>query len=195
MLYRSLLCSLLLSFSGLLAAQDYQKHIEADFKAYWQLLIDGEYDAAMDYVEPKLFEIAPREMMVSFIKQTFESPMMDIEFGTTSISGIESAQQVEGKHYVLVNYLNLVKMHFPKDEETSEGEYKSKNALIEAAFKQKFGSDRVTFEEETGFFTVEAEKQLYAISEDGKSNWKFLVFEQENKAILEAVLPRALLED
>ena len=66
--------------------------------------------------------------------------------------------------------------------------------MIKLTLKNKFGSKNVNYNATTDFFEVHVTKQAIAISTDGISQWKFLVFEENQRAILEQLVPKELIK-
>lgn len=193
--YPSLLFGLLLSLSSLLSAQDYQKNIQSDFNDYWSLLADGNYEQAVDYLPPEFLELASREMTVEVMRSTFESPLFDIKIGQAELVTIPKPQKLEGKYYALVDHMSPVKMRLKKDDNLSEDNYNLQKEFFQKVFEQQFGPEQLSYDEETDFFTIRASKQLYAISENGQTDWKFIILLEEGGEYLQQFLPEALWQE
>ena len=66
--------------------------------------------------------------------------------------------------------------------------------MTQLSFEKNFGSENVKYNKETDFFEILVEKQVYTISQDGKTDWKFLVIEKKQKVLLEKLLPKELVD-
>jgi len=85
-------------------------------------------------------------------------------------------------------------MKFRGEKGETAVEHKSRINLTELSLDNTFGADNVKYNEKTDFFEVYSEKQVYAISENGETGWKFVVLEKNQKPILEKILPKQLTE-
>ena len=58
-------------------AQDSKEAIK-QFNSYSKLVLDKEFDKALDHVHEGIFEIAPREQMKAILEQTFNNTMIEV---------------------------------------------------------------------------------------------------------------------
>lgn len=66
--------------------------------------------------------------------------------------------------------------------------------MLKLSLEKTFGSGNVEFNEETEFYEIHSIKNAFGISENGMSDWKFIVVEPQQKFILEKILPKELTE-
>ncbi|KXK23021.1 MAG: hypothetical protein UZ12_BCD005002893 [Bacteroidetes bacterium OLB12] len=78
--------------------QDSKEAIK-QFNSYSQLVLDKEFDKALDYVHEGIFEIAPREQMKAILEQTLNNPMMEVEMTLPEVKGISEIKSIENTHY------------------------------------------------------------------------------------------------
>ncbi|WP_210462945.1 hypothetical protein [Rufibacter roseolus] len=187
---------ILLTISTLAFSQNYKKDIESKFLEYNNYIVNQEFKKSTDFVPQEFYEIVPKEQMVLLLERTFNNPEIEFKLKGPQIIDISEKEQVEGKYYSLIKYSSPINMKFKgKDQkEETETERKLRMNLIKLSFEKTFGSDNVKYNEETGFFEINAQKQAYAISKEGETDWKFLVIESKQKFILEKLLPKQLVE-
>jgi hypothetical protein len=192
---RSLLFSFVLLHSTALC-QEYKSAIESRFNEYISALIDKDFRKSMDYISPDFFTIVPKEQIIAMMDQTFNNPEIEIVLKEPKILKIEDSELIEKKYYSLLTYSNKMNMKFlRKDAEAeTEEDYKSRIGIIQSSFEENFGPGNVRYNEETAFFEINVEKQVYAISADGKTGWQFLVVEKKQKPMLQKLLPKQLLD-
>ena len=70
---RSLLFITAFSFSLTAFSQDYKKAINADFTTYVTHLVNLEFEESMEFIPQSLFDIIPKDQMLTVIKQTFNN--------------------------------------------------------------------------------------------------------------------------
>ena len=86
-------------------------------------------------------------------------------------------------------------MKFNNIEESGNEEKKALTRnLTKLQLEKTFGSGNVEFNEETEFYEIHSIKNAFGISENGISDWKFVVVEPKQKFILEKILPKVLTE-
>ncbi|ETN94282.1 hypothetical protein [Zhouia amylolytica] len=189
------LFSLVVLFIGAFAsAQDYKKEIETEFTAYLDAIVNREFEKSMDYIVDDFFTIISKEQMVELMEKTFNNPEIEFEIKDQEIIKINDAEEIENKFYALLSYSNKMNMKFnSKPSETAE-EIETKNNLIMSSLESSFGAENVKYNKETKFFEIYSEKNVYAISDNGATAWKFLVVEQRQKPILEQLLPKVLVD-
>ena len=88
------------------AVVDNQNTIRTDFSSYLNLIKDGEFDKAMDYLIPEFFEIVPRDQMIQVLEETFNSPELEFELKDPKILNVGAAKKVEDKFYSKLKYSN-----------------------------------------------------------------------------------------
>ena len=175
-------------------AQDYKKTIEIEFNEYLNSIVNKNFAKSMNYVIPEFFEIIPKSQMIKLMEQTFNNPSMEFELKNPKILSINDAQKIEEKFYSLLSYSNQMNMKILNEGEETEDEKKMRIGLTQLSFEKNFGSENVKYNKETDFFEILVEKQVYTISQDGKTDWKFLVIEKKQKVLLEKLLPKELVD-
>lgn len=175
-------------------AQNYKKNITTEFTEYLNTIVNKEFEKSMEYITPEFFDIVPKPQLIKLMHQTFNNPMMEIEIKNPKILEIEDVQIIENKYYALLSYSNQmnIKIKNEEDEEESEEDKKNRINMARMSFEQTFGPDNVYYNEKTEFFEIQSQKDVYGISENGETDWKFLVIEKKQKFILEKILPKDL---
>lgn len=194
--------NIILGFSCLLYvstgfSQDYKRVILSEFDEYFEAISSGNYDRSMDFIVDELFDIVPREQMVVLMESTFNDPSIEFELDKAKNVEISKAKKVNNKYYSFLTYTNLIKMKFLEDEgaeEESAEEKKTRINLMKLSFENTFGVGNVKYNEATDFFEINASKKALAISSNKKKNWKFLVIEENQKAIFERILPAKIFK-
>lgn len=176
------------------SAQDYKKTIESEFTIYLNSIINKNFDKSMDFIVPEFFDIIPKDQMITVMEQTFNNPSMVFELKNPKILSINDVQKIDQKFYSLLTYSNQMNIKMVQEEKETEQEKKSRITLTQASFEKTFGANNVKYNPKTEFFEIFVEKQVYAISKDGTTNWKFLVLEKKQKMLLEKLLPKELTD-
>ncbi|MDQ8054291.1 MAG: hypothetical protein REI78_14760 [Pedobacter sp.] len=187
---RLLLICLLAIASKPLAAQNVNGAIQRDFSSYSKLVSERKIDQSLEYINPKLFELFPKDQMKSLLEAVYKLPNIEYKLGIPAITGFGEPKLVDGASYVKLEIVSPLEMKFKDmelDDESLAGMTKS--------FEAKFGEGNVSFDKTTGFFKVKAKKQVIASSTDKGENWKFVTVDNPKmKALLSKIIPAELLE-
>ena len=128
------------------------------------------------------------------MEQTFNNPTMEIEIKNPKILTINDSEIIENKYYSQLTYSNQMNFKMNSEEEETDDEKKMRINLTKLSFEQSFGAENVKYNEKTDFFEIYSEKDVFGISINGKTNWKFLVLDKDSKIILDKILPKVLAE-
>lgn len=171
------------------SAQNFTEEIKNDFNEYSKLISDRNIDKALDYSNPKFFEIVSKEQMKILLEAVYNMPNIEFKTGQASFIKFDELKKIDGVNYVKFYIKSPIAMKF-KDIEMSADE---KIQMINN-FEAKFGKGNVVFDEVSGFFRVNAEKVIIASSDDRLVDWKFLTIDNPRmKSMLEKVIPAELL--
>lgn len=143
----------------------------------------------MDYSNPKLFELIPRDEMKSLMEAVYKMPNIEYKTGNLTFLKFDELKKIENDNYVKFYIISPIEMKFKDIENTEEQISKmTKN------FETKFGVGNVNFDKETGFYKINAEKIIIASSNDNLVDWKFVTVDNPKmKFLLEKIIPSELL--
>lgn len=175
----------------LIFSQNAKSQIEKDYMEYSRLILDNKMDKAFDYVNPKLFEVFPRETMVKLFETLFNSPEMEYKMALPKVVEIGEIKKIDGVDYAKLKTISPMEMKINSlDAKNSE-----QVSLYQGAFEQEFGKGNVSFNKESGFFKITAHKDVVASSTDNQKSWKFIAPDNEAMtSFLESILPKEMLQ-
>ncbi len=186
---KKILCVLLLIAILPAYAQDLSTEVQKEYMAYSALLKAKDFDKVLDYTHPGLFEVYPKDQLKAALEQVFNNPQIQIELSDPVLSEFAPAKQVEANHYVKFKSMTVTKMKFGFFDELPEADKANALAMMKDNLKAQFGEDNFSYDEKTGFFTVTANNQMLAVSQD-KKGWKFVdVSNKQQRPILEKFIP------
>ncbi|MCB0640238.1 MAG: hypothetical protein KDC44_01300 [Phaeodactylibacter sp.] len=168
---------------------DYQKEIEKRLFSYIDHTNKSEWDAMLDMVYPKVFETISRGEMVSTF-EGMESQGMTILTENPKILNYSEVQTVEGEDFVFVDYSADLTVKLEGEQFQDE----TIQEMFRAQLEQAYGPGTVSANETGDEMYVKAEKMLFAISESGKNDWKFLENNGPDVSLLEGYLPAEVIE-
>lgn len=176
-------------------SENFKENLNKDFIEYNELILNQKFEKALDFMLPEFFEIVPKNQMILLMEQVYNNP--DLEFKADKPKDIEYGipRKIEGKYYSEITYSYDIKMKFNNIEESEDEEQNELNRnLIKLNLEKTFGSGNVKYNEETEYYEIHSIKIAYGVSENGASDWKFVVVESKQKMILEKILPKELTE-
>lgn len=189
---KSILFIFLCTITTNLYAQAVNETIEKQFTEYSQLVIDKEFDKALNYAPEEIFEVIPREQMVKMMEMVLSSSDFEYKATLPKVLSISDLIKIEEVNYVKIKTSSEVQIKFSELEEDEDREMNI--PLYKLSFEKKFGVGNVKYNEETHFFEINATKNAIAKSNDLKE-WKFVIVENDNqKLILERFIPKELFE-
>lgn len=174
------------TFSVFGFAQNIKSEIENQFRNYNTLMIDRDFEKAIDtYANEDFLKIVSKEQMVTVMNQMFNSK--DSEFKVHMPEEIVVSDNViedQGKKYVKINYDQALDAKFNAPGVDPQDLLK--------ALQAEFGVNNVVYNKESGFFEIKTSKVVVANSSDSK-NWKFTLLEKKQIPILMKFIPESFL--
>ncbi|HAT75696.1 MAG TPA: hypothetical protein DCS19_02360, partial [Flavobacterium sp.] len=128
---------------------DVNSEIRKDFTDYFNLISEKKIESALDYSNPKLFELIPRDEMKSLMEAVYKMPNIEYKTGNLTFLKFDELKKIENDNYVKFYIISPIEMKFKDIENTEEQISKmTKN------FETKFGVGNVNFDKETGFYKI-----------------------------------------
>lgn len=185
-----ILLGLSLMFFNSSIAQTTSEKIETDFVNYTNLIIDKKIDEAIEYTNPKLFEIFTRTQMKSLLEMVYNMPNIEYKMNLPTNIEVGDIIRIDNIDYAKMNIISPIEMKFKDMEATKENIF-----LLKANFEIKFGEGNVTYDEKTDFYKINTRKKIIASSTDNGENWKFIVVDNPKmEDILRKIIPAELFE-
>ena len=142
---------IILGFYG--NAQNFTEEIKNDFNEYSKFISEKNIDKALDYTNPKMFEILPEEQMKSLLEAVYNMPNIEYKTGQASFVNFDELKKIDGVNYVKFFIKSPIEMKFNDIEMSAD-----KRAQMINNFEAKFGKGNVVFDEVSGFFKINADK-------------------------------------
>lgn len=175
--------------------ETFKENLNKDFIEYNDFILNQEFEKSMDYMLPEFFEIIPKNQMILLMQQIYNNP--DLEFQADKPKDIVYGElnKIEERYYSEITYSYDIKMKFNNLEESEDEEQNDlKKNLLKLTLEKTFGSGNVIFNQETEFYEIHSIKNAFGVSQNGMTDWKFVVIEPKQKFILEKILPKELTE-
>jgi len=188
---KKLFLLILLSFSLFSCSQEKSEisTIKSDFEKFILNIQNKNIGEAVNCIYPKFFEIVPKEQMRQMLEVTYNNPHLGISINKFNIDEVKNPEKINNEYFTSINYT------FDLDLKLNSDELKRKKEILQAGLERKFGPTNVNFENENQIFHINSSKKAIGISKNGKSDWKFIVIENEYKPYLLRVLPEKIINE
>ena len=172
-------------------AQTVKQNVERDFIEYSRLVSENKIEEALEYTNPKFFELIPKEKVKNLMEAVFNMPNIEYKIYSPKILEISDVKRINNIDYVKIITISSIDMKFTNIDSSD----KSKLLLIQNSFESKFGKGHVVYDKASGFFKIKTNKEIIASSTDDQNNWKFVIIDNPRmKALLEKIVPAELLD-
>lgn len=163
--------------------------IKKDFNDYYNLIAEQKIDDALNYINPKLFDLVSREQMKNLMETIYKMPNIEFKTGLATFIKFEELKKIKNINYVKFYIISPIEMKFTNIENTEE-----KILQMTKNFEAEFGVGKVEFDKESGFYKINAEKIIIASCDDQLLDWKFVTVDNAQvKVLLETFIPKELL--
>ncbi|MDW3647713.1 MAG: hypothetical protein R8P61_11650 [Bacteroidia bacterium] len=194
----TILFSILFIFSGFLQAQPEatEENLSATLTEYISLVENMDLGGTVEYLHPKLFEMAPKEMLKQAMEQAFADSSISFRMYDGEISKIHDILTVEEGSYALVDYKFTMDMQFKLDESNPDSVDSDLESIemTGSILAMQHGEENVSLDKESRTLTITANNTMYAILEDGFDSWKFLEKKPNMMGLLDQIIPESVKE-
>ncbi len=166
-------------------AQTDKEDINKMFNTYKQALDSLQLEKSMDYIYPKLYEIAPKEQLIAIFKKTFSDPNVQIRFSQIRLKSISETKVHNKVKYALVSYDYAMIFTFSKAYSIEQ---------IYTLYQKKYGVENVSKDDKNRSISIKMDKLFYAINDPKYGNsWCFLEKNKAQKQMLETLIPKEII--
>ncbi|SDR77558.1 hypothetical protein SAMN04515667_0626 [Formosa sp. Hel1_31_208] len=174
------------------AAQSHKEVIIKEAQTYYDYMTNQNFDGVLDYMYPKVFEMASRDQMKAGMEQMFSSPDMKIEFLNNDITSVSDKKEVEGVTYAAVYYNSKMKMTFLSELDKPEADKKTFIDFMKATMDTQFGVENVTADEKTMSLVINMDATMFAIKDPKYNGWKFIGNDDAMQMLVNSIIPESV---
>lgn len=185
---------LFISFTAL-SAQTTREVLEEKLVHYTQLTKEKDNAGMIEYIHPKIFELAPKNEIIAAMDKLYTDPKQEISFDDLSISRISNILEHNKIAYAVVNYTFKMQFHLTEaffKQEEEKGEPTDRVDLMDfmlKSFVSRFGNERVSLDKATNTFYIDVESEMFAINDPAIGDWKFIENKAQYAEILNQIVP------
>ena len=137
-------------------------------------------EKVMDYTYPKLFTIAPKEMLLQTMQDTYETDEYIIELDSIAVQTIYPVFNINDTSYVKVKHTMLMKMKYKEPYDTAN---KESNEFLINLMEEKFGKGNVRFDVKANSLNIFMVPDIVGVKpKDGL--WTFANLDEDNPAMV-----------
>ena len=171
---KKILFLLLFSFSLSAYSQSADAALNKRLAEYMSFSKEVNIDRLMDYMYPRLFELAPKEQLKEALEKAYHNKDIEIKLDSLAMGQVLPISKFSKGSFTKFSY--TVKMRMKLLTEEME---KSTDMILQS-FKTSFGEENVSYDEATKFFWVYQTKNAIAIKDNYSKNiWTMLGLEKD----------------
>lgn len=141
-----------------------------------------EYEKLMDYTYSKLFDIAPKDVLIESMKESFDTDEFSIELDSMKIDTIFPVFIINDTSYVVAKHTMLMRMKYTEPFDTANSE---STKILVSLMEPKFGAGNVRFDAINNSMNIYLKPIVVGIKEKPSSLWTFVNLNDDNPAMLE----------
>ncbi len=175
-----------------ISAQSQKEIITKEAQTYYEYMTNQNFDGVLDYMYPKVFEMAPREQMKMGMQQMFNSPDMKIEFLNNDVTDVSDEKVVDGVTYAAVYYNSKMRMTFVSELEKPDEDKKTFINFMKSTMATQFGEENVESDAETMSLVINMDATMFAIKDPKFEGWKFLGNDDAMQMMVNSIIPESV---
>lgn len=150
-----------------------------------------DFTKIMDYTYPKLFTLAPRDLLIESMKNSFETEEFLIELDSAKIDSIYPVFRINDTSYVKIKHSMIMRMKYTEPFDTTD---KESIEMFVNLMAQSFGKENVRFDGAANSINIFMRPDLVGIKVNPSSPWTFVNLDEDNPAMLELLFNRQVLD-
>lgn len=163
----------------------YKAQFETDIRTYLEEFNQRNWENVLEYINPKLFSLAPKSTIISTFQQVTDMGMnMHTDF--KEVKNISKPISYQDTLYCQVFYRGDITIVLDK-------ELVQQAALLEEEFKSSYGNKSVSYDKNKNTFLIRAERSMMAVSVDDGQTWKYLEFNKKDMKLIELLIPEKII--
>ena len=176
-------------------SQSHKEVLTSEANMYFEYLTNQNFDGILDYMYPKVFDLAPREQMKIGMQQMFNAEDMNIQFLANDVTKVSDKKVLDDVEYAVIYYFSTMKMTFLTEEGQTEEDKKGFLMFMKSTLQTQFGEEHVQEELETMSLIIDMNATMFAIKDPQYKGWKFLGNDDSMKTIVNAVIPETVITE
>ena len=148
------------------------------------------FEKIMDYTYPRLFTIAPRDVLITTMNNAFDTDEFTIELDSVKIHTIFPVFVIDDTSYAKVKHTMLMKMKYKKPYDTTDND--GKGSMV-SLMEERFGKGNVRFDPIANSLNISMTPDMVGIK-DKTSTWTFVNLNEDNPELLNMLFSKKVLD-
>lgn len=176
-----------------------QISLVADFNSYFQALEEHDFDMALDYVFPGIFDLIPRDFMQESLEMEASEGDHDTHIKNAKIKPFSKIIEDEMHFYAMISYSYMLEIKSTSGGdwgEMEEDEEWESEALNVDDFRRKYGVKNVFYDANQQIIRVRMQGDMIAIQSKDEfedDGWKFLEIKEEMQPVIDQLIPAGIM--
>jgi hypothetical protein len=192
LLLRTLVLVVVLLEAGAGSAQSLstRKRVRYDFDHYWDAVRRQDADAILDCMDPRMFELVPRERLADGLRRSAADTTVRVMTGMAQevrVTGPFHAGKVD---FAGVTFTYGMRMRLANEPGT---DVRLKDAFLMEMLEKEYGEGNVVLDEADGTFEIQAGRRLVAVLNEGDQVWRFLDHGKDMEGVNASLIPAPML--
>ncbi|TDQ18841.1 hypothetical protein DFQ04_0649 [Algoriphagus boseongensis] len=163
--------------------------LETDLNQYFLATQAKDWNKVLDMVNPRIFSIAPKDMMQQMYSQMESDSGMKFHFSEIKILGYKTELILQDTSYVPVDYSMILNIKLnPEIFKTPEH-----INMLHQGFEKTYAGQEVQFDQENAQFFIGVKNTLVASSAKNSNQWFFSEY-KANDPLLSKILPAEVID-
>ena len=156
-----------------------------DISSYFDAVNKGNWDAVINMIYPKLFDLITKEQMIKSFNQLDEMGM-DLKTDFNKIEKISEVINYENSKFCRVYY-------------NARFTIKISGVMIEnkdqlgQSFIAYYGAENIKYDDTNSKFEIKAKKSMIAVSKTNSNEWSYIEYNEPEEEILKQLIPEKVL--
>ncbi len=157
--------------------------LEQRLSEFMKLNDEMNLEKIMDYIYPKLFDIAPRNEILKAMKDGFDNAEVKVELDSMKVDKIYPVFEMDKGSYAKITYSMVMLMNFKNSKDSAAASDNSQNEFIKASIAEKYGEENVTMDEATGVIRIRTASPMVAVKDESAKEWCFVNLNDDDPMI------------
>jgi len=158
-------------------------------KEYTRLSKELNFVELMEYMHPKLFDLAPKEQLIEIFRNVYDNEAMKITIEKLENRSISDPFTLNGVKYCKIDYHMVMNMKF-KDDKLSDST--AINTMV-SNLQEGLPGKEVSYDANGKQFVVKGSDVIIAIKDNPQTPWLFLGYDGKNE-VVKKLFPEELIE-
>jgi hypothetical protein len=157
--------------------------LEQRLTEFMKLNDEMNLEKIMDFIYPKLFDIAPRKDILQAMKDGFDNEEVKIEMDSLKVDKIYPVFEIDKGSYAKVTYSMVMVMKVKNTKDSADVNDNAQNELIKATMSEKYGVENVRMNDATGVIKIRTASPMVAVKDALAKEWCFVNLNEEDPMI------------